>query len=534
MKIALIAPPYPLEEAPSPPLGLCYVAAACEAAGAEVLLLDFIVSRYTPEKLRAALDAFAPDVVGATAVTMNFPDAVAIIREAKAHRPAIVTMMGGPHVSFDVDNTLRRHPELDLIVIGEGEATLAELIPALKTPRRWPDIAGIAFRRGDAVVRTPERPLIDDLNRLPLPARHLLPMSRYQALGFPASIITSRGCPNRCIFCLGRRMVGSKPRFRDPRRVVDEIAHLLTYGISRINIADDLFTADKRRVQALCAEITRRGVRFDWSAFARVNTVDPATLQAMRAAGCDSISFGIESGDPEILRRVRKGITLDQARRAVTWSRAAGLRVHASFMCGLPGESPETLARSHRFAEELGIEYGFHFLSPFPGTRVREEIAEYDLEILTDDWRQYDANQAIVRTSRLSPEEMDRFVAEVYHRQQEKTDPMEARYLQGDCSDQEYLMFEGLYRMRLVYRLLAEDMIEGARLPAGADGPDPTTALVTHIARTTRMDTPLVDRTIKALVERGYLRWETHGEESCWFWTYNNRLPHPPPGRATG
>ncbi|MBR9982737.1 MAG: cobalamin-dependent protein, partial [Desulfatitalea sp.] len=278
MKIALIAPPYPLEEAPSPPLGLCYVAAACEAAGAQVVLLDYIVSRYTPEKLRAALDAFGPDVVGATAVTMNFPDAIEIIREVKAHNPAIVTMMGGPHVSFDAENTLTLHPELDLIVMGEGEATLAELVPALLAPQRWPAIQGIAFRSGAAVFQTPRRPLIADLDRLPLPARHMLPMSRYQALGFPVSIITSRGCPNRCIFCLGRRMVGSKPRFRDPQRVVDEIEHLLSYGITRINIADDLFTANKRRVRALCAEIARRGVRFDWSAFARVNTVDPETL----------------------------------------------------------------------------------------------------------------------------------------------------------------------------------------------------------------------------------------------------------------
>lgn len=529
MKIALIAPPYPLEEAPSPPLGLCYVAAACEAAGARVLLLDYIVSRYTPEKLKAALDAFRPDAVGATAVTMNFPEAVAIIKAAKACNPGIVTMMGGPHVSFDVENTLARYPELDLIVIGEAEQTLLELVPALLSPQRWPAIPGIAFRKADAVVRTPYRPLLADLNRLPQPARHLLPMSRYQALGFPVSIITSRGCPNRCIFCLGRRMVGSKPRFRDPGRVVDEIEHILGYGMTRINIADDLFTADTRRVRALCAEIRRRGVTFDWSAFARVNTVDPETLNLMRAAGCDSISFGIESGNPEMLRRVKKGITLDQARRAVAWSKQAGLRVHASFMAGLPGESLDTLEQSERFASKLGIEYGFHFLSPFPGTTVREEIDRYDLEILTDDWRLYDANQAIVRTSHLEPEQMDRFVAEVYRRHQERTDPMEARYLQGNCSESEYFMFEGLYRMRLIYQLLNGDLID-EKTPIPTLDPDPAAALAAHISRTTAMDQPLVDRTIKSLMASGYIRCEPAGEGFKWFWTYNNRLARAPMG----
>ena len=129
MKIAIIAPPYPLEEAPSPPLGVTYVAAACEQAGCEVRILDYIVRRYTKEKLAAELDGFAPDVVGATSVTMNFKGAAAIIQDVKRHNPAIITMMGGPHVSYDWANTLVKYPEIDLIVVGEGEETLRELLP---------------------------------------------------------------------------------------------------------------------------------------------------------------------------------------------------------------------------------------------------------------------------------------------------------------------------------------------------------------------------------------------------------------------
>jgi anaerobic magnesium-protoporphyrin IX monomethyl ester cyclase len=351
-------------------------------------------------------------------------------------------------------------------------------------------------------------------------------MSRYQALGFPVSIVTSRGCPNRCIFCLGRRMVGHKARFRDARRVVDEIEHILSYGFTRINIADDLFTASPRRVEALCREIADRGVRFDWSAFARVNTVDPEMLKAMRAAGCDSISFGIESADPAILETVRKGITPDQARRAVSWAKDAGLRAHASFMVGLPGESFESLEATRRLAEELDIEHGYHFLSPFPGTTVREEIEQYDLEILTDDWRLYDANQAIVRTSCLTAKQMDDFVAGIYRRHEEKVESIKARYHQGSCTDEEFMMIEGYYRMTLIYKLLSGDIItEEDTLPAAED---PAAALAARVTRTTGMDAGLVERTLKSLIAVGYLARETVRDRIRWFWTYNKQWVHPP------
>ncbi len=526
IKIALIAPPYPLEEAPSPPLGLCYVAAACEAAGAQVIILDYIVSKYSPEKLRTALDDFRPDVIGATSVTMNFPQAIDIIRDAKTHLPEAVTMMGGPHVSFDVENTIESYPELDLIVIGEAEQTLHALIPAIRSRGRWPQVAGIAYRDTDRVVRTPERPLIIDLDTLPKPARHLLPMSRYQALGFPVSVITSRGCPNRCIFCLGRRMVGNKPRFRSPELVVDEIEGLLAEGMTIINVADDLFTANRGRVHALCEEIQRRGLDFIWSVFARVNTVDPELLRAMRAAGCYSVSFGIESGNARMLKRVKKGITLDQARQAVAWSKEAGLRTHASFMVGLPGESMETLEETRRFAESLGIEYGFHFLSPFPGTTVRETIDQYDLEILTNDWKLYDANQAIVRTAGLAPEQMDAFVTAACRKQIEERDAVESRYLQGKCSKDEYMAFEGYYRMKLAYEILSADIInENDTLPA--DPFNPTASLVAHVTQTTGMDKALVERSIKSFLERGFINYRKAPQGIQWFWTQHHSAGSP-------
>ncbi|HVN70874.1 MAG TPA: radical SAM protein [Desulfomonilia bacterium] len=523
MRIALIATPYPLEEAPSPPLGLAYAAAACEAAGATVRIFDYIVSRYTPEKLGAMLETFKPDVVGAGSVTMNHIQAERIIKDAKRYNPSIITMMGGPHVSFDIHGTFTTCPELDLIVKGEGEQTLMELIPVLSDRKAWHGIKGVAFKEGGEVVITEPRELIHDLDGLPQPARHLLPISRYQALGFPVSIITSRGCPNRCIFCLGRRMVGFKGRFRNPSLVVDEIEHILSLGFTRINIADDLFTANKARVKELCGEIRKRGVNFGWSAFARVNTVDLETMKTMRDAGCDCVSFGIESGNPDMLKLIRKGITLDQARYAVKCCREADILPHASFMVGLPGESRETLEESRSFANELDISYGYHFFAPFPGTTVREELENYDIEILTDDWSRYDANSPIVKTSKLDPEGMKAFVDEYDRFNEDLWKQTLERHRQGTCSDREYLLVEGQRKLNLVYKVLSEDIIE--EIASLTDnGTDPVMLLSAAVAGRTGTDEPFAYRIIKGFFDEGYLRHELSGGMLRYHWTHNKDM----------
>jgi len=523
MRIALVASPYPLTEAPSPPLGISYVAAACIRAGAEVALFDYIVGHYTPESLRSDIDAFAPDIIGTNSVTMNFLPAIQIIREAKRHRPDIITMMGGPHVSFDIERTLKQYPDLDLIVVGEGEQTLSELLPAISDRESWHKIQGIAFKDGEQIVITPPRPLIEDLDSLPLPARHLLPMSRYRALGFPVSIITSRGCPNRCIFCLGRRMVGSKVRQRSAVKVADEIEQILAYGIDRINVADDTFTANKQRVKAVCSEIINRGLHFGWSAFSRVNTVDRETLQLMRDAGCDSVSFGIESGNPEMLKRVKKGITLDQARQAVRYCKDTGIRTHASFIIGLPGENEQTMKDTSEFAEELEIEYGYHMLAPFPGTTIMENIDQYDLEITTDDWNLYDANRAIVRTSALSTEDMNAFLDSFEMKYRERWNMVLARYIEKQCTPYEIMQVEGSRRTSFIYRLLSEGILEDLGAFSLEDI-EPIDMLVSRMSRSMGEEAAFVRTTASSLLNSGFIKFEKTNGHIHWFWTHNNRM----------
>ncbi len=505
MKIALIAPPYPLEEIPSPPLGLTYIAAVCESAGAEVVILDYIVRGYSEAKLKAELKSFDPDMVGTNSVTMNFKQAAGILRTAKQFNPEMITLMGGPHVSFDSENTLILFPEIDIIIKGEGEATLAELLSVIYDQKSWHKVKGIAFRDKGGIITTGPRPFIRDLDSLPRPARHLLPMARYQALGYPVSIITSRGCPNQCIFCLGRRMVGQKVRFRSPELIADEIEELLSMGSSYINIADDLFTASKKRVSALCNEILKRKLDVHWSAFSRVNTIDAETLKLMKSAGCHSVSFGIESGNPEMLKRVKKGITLDQARKASAACRKAGIRGHASFMVGLPGETHETMKDSLRLQKELEIESAYHFLSPFPGTEVREKIADYDLQILTHDWDEYNANKSIVRTSALLPEDMDAFVREAHAGVERLWELLKKKYQDKTASPDEEMQVGGYYRMEMIFKLLSRDVIEDNSIYP-LDKHAALKSLCNTISAITSLDQAFVEFNMNDLIAKGYIR----------------------------
>jgi len=498
LKVALIAPPYPLEEAPSPPLGICYVASAFIKTGAEVKIYDFIVSEYSKEKLSKKLLDFAPDIVGTTSVTMNFSSAMDILTDAKSILPKSTFIMGGPHASFDGENVLKNHPGLDLIFKGEADHTILEFVTNFQNKSSWKTIKGLVFRVNGQVLATGERDFIEDLDSIGLPPRELLPVSKYKALGFPVSMITSRGCPGRCIFCLGRKMTGQKVRKRSVQKVVDEIETILELGFEFINIADDLFTADKKRVIEICNEIRKRNLKFSFSVFSRVNTIDYELLMVMKGAGLHAISFGIESGNKEILKRVRKGITLKQAKDAIAACKKADVRSHVSFMVGLPGEDSESLKDTLNFQKELETEFGYHLLSPFPGTTIRKNVDQYDLEILTDDWKLYDAKNPVVKTCALDENYLENFVTDAYKTINTDWDNLIDRYGKDDVTDDEKMSVVGHERMKLIFAILSSDLIEKNRDIAISD-------LSCKISDTTNFDQPFVATTLNSLVSMGLM-----------------------------
>jgi radical SAM superfamily enzyme YgiQ (UPF0313 family) len=520
MRVLLINPFYPISETPSPPLGLAYLAAALEAAGMEVRVLDLVVRPYSEEMLAAVLDELRPGLVGATAVTMTIDAALAVIADAKRLRPEAVTVVGGPHVTFCAAETLAACPALDVVAIGEGEETVVELGRAVKAGAGLAGVRGIAFREEGGVRITARRRRIRDLDRLPLPARHLLPLGRYRALGMPISMITSRGCPHRCIFCVGRRMVGARVRLRRPERVVDELEAVAALGFHQVNIADDLFTADAGRCTAVCDEIRRRGLSVRWTAFARVDTVEAGLLGRMRAAGCTAVSFGVESADPGILKTVRKGITPAQVEAAVRACVEAGVTALASFILGLPGETPETIRKTMDFARRLeahGLIYGFHLLAPFPGTRVRERSAEYGLRLLSDDWRRYHANRAITETATVDCEQLDRIAADWEERFTRYLGDIRDRMGQGRATAEETHQLTNLERIVLVYDLMMARTVERVGAWRG-----PREGALGELVRRVQREFPAKAATaaeaLAKAADRGDLVCEASGGTVRWRW----------------
>ena len=523
MKVLLINPFYPISETPSPPLGLSYLAAALTKAGVEVKILDLVVFPYSQDMLRALLECFKPDIVGITAVTMTFNNAINVIKDVKSVNHNILTVIGGPHVSFCAKETLHSFSELDIIALGEGEGTIVELCKAVDSGKALGNVRGIAYRRKEKINFSEKRKPIEDLDSLPNPERRLLPLGRYKALGMPISLTTSRGCPFKCIFCVGRKMVGAKIRYRSPSKIVDELEYLNTFDFHQINIADDLFTANNDHCVAVCDEIIRRDLRLTWTSFARVDTVTKDVLTKMKTAGCNAVSFGIESANTKILKTVKKGITLEQVEAAVVMCKRTGITPYASFILGLPGETPQTIEETMDFGrkmKQLGLSFGFHLLAPFPGTEVRKNRHQYGIKILTDDWSKYHANRAIVVTPTVDQKTLDDIIVKWEKEYDDYLANIKDRIEKSKASRTEIWEIENLERIVLIYDLMMKQTIEqnGTWRHNGMPVAEKKilTTLSNKISQATDVDPELLFKTLNHAVQQGVLSYEIrNGEIRC-------------------
>lgn len=525
MRVLLINPFYPISETPSPPLGLAYLAAALEAACVRVRILDYVVHPFDRSFLEDVLDEFDPHLVGATSVTMTVDGALGILKTVKEMRPEIPTVMGGPHVTFAARETLQAHAELDLVVIGEGERTLVDLVRSVVNRTDPAAVPGIAFRQAGQIRFSPPRPFITDLESLPAPARHYLSLGRYRALRMPISMTTSRGCPFKCIFCAGRRMVGAKVRYRNPTSVVDELETLAGMGFHQINLADDLFTANKAHCLAVCDEIRDRRLEVEWTSFARVDTVSVELLARMRSAGCTAVSFGIESGDPAILKSIGKGITRKQVIAAVEMCSRAGVEPYASFILGLPGETEESIRKTMAFGDRLkkmGLKFGFHLLAPFPGTEVRDRHQALGIRILSDDWSEYHANRAVVETCGVSASRLNELIVDWEQKYNSHLAAIADRMAAGTASPQEAGQLIGLERVVMLYDLMMAGSIErhGCWRQKGRP-PEKSEAveqLTERLAAARRVDREKLADAVASAVDRDNLIMERQGDLVRWKW----------------
>ena len=376
LKIALVNP-IQLSRYPQPPMGLAQLAAVLEQKGYPASIIDANALRLTPEDVvSGVLDA---DFVGLTAMTPTIGMALEIASKIKETNPELPIILGGAHATLLPEETLTTAPEIDIIVRGEGEETIIELLQALVKKQPLEKIAGISYRKDGTVVSNKLRPGYIEMDSLPYLAYHLLPWQKYKphpphgrVLPF-AAVITSRGCPYKCSYC-SKPVFGKKFRAQSPERVVAEITHLKkTFGIKEVAFYDDVFTLDKKRAQAIADNIIKQRLEIHWTCESRVNLVDKELLLHMKQSGCYSIAYGIESGSPEILKALDKDIVMEQVEETIRITREAGLQTIGYFMIGSPGESPETIRQTIQFAKTLKLDFAqFSVTTPFPGTSLYE------------------------------------------------------------------------------------------------------------------------------------------------------------------
>lgn len=385
------------------PLGIGYIAAVLEKNNFDVKIIDCRVSKIDFIKLLEILKRLNPDVIGMTATVLDIQKSIKFAEILKKEFPDAILVLGGPHLTSAPLKTMEQSV-FDIGVIAEGEYTMLDLVKALSelnsnklTQEKLKKIKGIVFRNKDNKIEFSEqRPYIHNLDELPFPARHLYPpLSKYRPV--PASyiklplghIMTSRGCPNQCIFC-DRKIFGNKFRARSPKNVVDELEQIIkVYKAKEVKFFDDTFTLDKKRVYEIFEEIKRRNLRFPWSCLTRVNCVDYPLLKAMKKAGCWQVAFGLESGDQRMLDMMKKGTTVEQNRNAVLWAKKAGLNIRAFFVMGMPGETPESFRKTVRFAKSLPIDVvTFYSTTLYPGNELYD-IVKKEGKILHEDYSQY-------------------------------------------------------------------------------------------------------------------------------------------------
>lgn len=371
MKVLLVNPPPRSLDKPNflvPPLGLCYLAAVLEKKGYPVKILDANSLRLSWPQFKKTIKKERPDLVGLTGVTPIIDTAFKAAEICRPYTKHLV--LGGPHATAFGQMVFKSCPELDFLVIGEGEIAFPNLLNALAHKKSADFIKGIVTPRRS----NPRAPLVKSLDRLPFPARDSLPNELYRyslVRDYPfATMITSRGCPFQCLFC-DKTVFGPSFRMRSAENVLAEIEEVIQKFHARtIIFFDDLFTLDKHRVIRICEGIIKRKLKFSWKAEARVDTVEAKMLKIMKQAGCSVLAYGVESANQKTLDFLEKRTTVSQTKKALRLTRKAGIKNLGYFILGVPGETYAQAQKTIKLSIDFCDYAAYNVLTPYPGSKL--------------------------------------------------------------------------------------------------------------------------------------------------------------------
>lgn len=390
-----------------PPIELGVLAAIARDAGAEVMLKDYPTVGASRHDYIADLQAFKPDMILLNTTVHTLAEDLEAFAIAREFFPNVRTVIKGEAVAIQAEKVLRDHAQLDIVLDGEPEAPVRDLVSG----RPVDDIGNIYWRNTNGEIRRgTQLPFVENLDSLPLPARDIFQNSLYRSPENGrkiTAIYAQRGCPSKCIFCPAGTLYDFKVRERSVMNVVDEIQECVEkYGIRDFLFHGDTFTLHKKWLIGLCKEILHRGLDVHWGCNSRVDTIDDERAEWMRKAGCWVVAFGFEHGSQEMLDHMKKGARVEKAYDAVRVCRRNGLQVHGFFVIGMPWETRETLEKTFHFVKSLDTDYfDFNIAYPLPGTEYYD-IVERDNLWETPDPLRGGYAQAAVRSYELSSEEL--------------------------------------------------------------------------------------------------------------------------------